>query len=340
MPKGYGSVYKLRGPRNKPWAARVTIGTKLNMEKMTAVPEYSFIGFYKTKAEAMTALMDYHRNPYDLSHGETTFEECYNAWWERKYPTLKNTAPYTAAYKILEPIKGKKFSEITYGMMQNVFDRSGKNAPMLEFAKIIVTSVYKEAAKGSIVTNEVYERMKLLEVGNKNPDSRPHKRISAADLAKIWENKDDPSAQFALILIYTGCRISEILNLKPKQIDMEKKYFHIDDAKTPSGIREVPIADKIVPFFEEFLQKHTKYLTGNYSAYPTCMRNIWNPLMQALKLDYIPHDCRVTLISLLTEAGVDARIIKAIVGHKGSGVTEQVYTRISIEKKLEAINLI
>ena len=53
-----------------------------------------------------------------------------------------------------------------------------------------------------------------------------------------------------------------------------------------------------------------------------------------------PHDTRHTCISLLTEAGVDERIIKKIVGHKGQGVTQIVYTHVDLPYKLEAINLI
>ena len=52
------------------------------------------------------------------------------------------------------------------------------------------------------------------------------------------------------------------------------------------------------------------------------------------------HDTRHTIISLLTEAEVDERIIRSIVGHKGNGVTEEVYTHISIESKREALNKI
>lgn len=41
---------------------------------------------------------------------------------------------------------------------------------------------------------------------------------------------------------------------------------------------------------------------------------------------------------MLTETGVDERIIKKIVGHKGNGVTETVYTHLELDIKLEAIN--
>ena len=66
----------------------------------------------------------------------------------------------------------------------------------------------------------------------------------------------------------------------------------------------------------------------------------WNPLMEELMMDHKPHDTRHTCVSLLTEVGVDERIIKKIVGHKGEGVTQAVYTHIDMDVKLEAINKI
>ena len=53
-----------------------------------------------------------------------------------------------------------------------------------------------------------------------------------------------------------------------------------------------------------------------------------------------PHDTRHTCVSLLTEAGVDERIIQKIVGHKGQGVTEIVYTHFDIQQLIDAIDLI
>lgn len=63
--------------------------------------------------------------------------------------------------------------------------------------------------------------------------------------------------------------------------------------------------------------------------------------MEELEMnDHRPHDTRHTCVSLLTEAGVDERIIKKIVGHKGQGVTQAVYTHLDRDVKLEAINKI
>ncbi len=43
---------------------------------------------------------------------------------------------------------------------------------------------------------------------------------------------------------------------------------------------------------------------------------------------------------LLAAAGVDERVVKKIVGHKGQGVTQIVYTHFEIAELLDAINRI
>ena len=42
----------------------------------------------------------------------------------------------------------------------------------------------------------------------------------------------------------------------------------------------------------------------------------------------------------MTVAGVDERLIKKIVGHKGQGVTQAVYTQIEIDELLKCMNMI
>ena len=148
-----------------------------------------------------------------------------------------------------------------------------------------------------------------------------------------------------LILIYTGVRISELLDLEKKDIHLDERWFFVRESKTESGIREVPIAEKIVPFFEYWLSRDCDYLIctpdNQHFAYRNYYDSYWKPLMDYLHTEkHRPHDTRHTCISLLTEAGVDERIIKKIVGHKGQGVTENVYTHLELPIKLESINKI
>ena len=52
------------------------------------------------------------------------------------------------------------------------------------------------------------------------------------------------------MLIYTGCRIGELLDLKKENVNLEERYFKIVASKTAAGIRTAPISEKVHPFFE------------------------------------------------------------------------------------------
>ena len=107
------------------------------------------------------------------------------------------------------------------------------------------------------------------------------------------------------------------------------------------------------------MQKDCNYLICAPDRKPFTYRNYydsyWMPLMIQLDMGKLvkqddknektykghrPHDTRHTCVSLLTEVGVDERIIQQIVGHKGQNVTQIVYTHVDLPAKLEAINKI
>ena len=61
------------------------------------------------------------------------------------------------------------------------------------------------------------------------------------------------------MLVYSGVRVSELLNLKKDNVYLDKHYFEIISSKTENGIRIVPIADKVLPFYKSW-----------YERYPEC----------------------------------------------------------------------
>ena len=148
-----------------------------------------------------------------------------------------------------------------------------------------------------------------------------------------------------LMLIYSGCRISELLDLKKENVNIKDRWFDITASKTDAGIRKVPISDKVLPFFEYWYNLNDcEYLIstpdGKHLEYRNYYDSYWKTLIDQMDMEHRPHDTRHTCISLLAEAGVDDRLVKKIVGHKGQGVTQQVYTHFEIEALLEAINKI
>ena len=57
-----------------------------------------------------------------------------------------------------------------------------------------------------------------------------------------------------LILCYTGVRVSELLDLKKQNVNLDEHYFTITKSKTQSGIRKVPIGTMIYPFFKAWCE--------------------------------------------------------------------------------------
>lgn len=68
LPNGYGSVHKLSGNRRNPWRARKTTGWSLDKKTMKYKQEYTTLGYYPTKKDALQALAAYNEQPYDLDN--------------------------------------------------------------------------------------------------------------------------------------------------------------------------------------------------------------------------------------------------------------------------------
>lgn len=239
-----------------------------------------------------------------------------------------------------------RFVDVKLDHLQMIVDESGKNTPTLRKLKILFGLMYKYAIIHEIIPKErnMVEYVNIQNAGN--PNSYNRTPFSKAELKRLWDIKDtNIYYTVILMLIYSGCRIGELLDLKKENVNLEEHYFKIIESKTEAGIRTAPIAEKVYPFFEYWYHLNTcEYLIstpeGKHFSYRNYYDSYWKPLMEVLGMPHRPHDARHTCISMLTVAGVSDKIIKKIVGHKGQGVTEVVYTHFEIEELIEAINKI
>ncbi len=348
LPNGYGNITKLSGKRRKPWRVRKTIGWEIVSETEKLRQQYINIGYYATKSEALAALAAYNQDPYDLHTATITLGEVYEKWSEDKYEEISqsNINGYKAAWKLCPPIENMKMVDIKIDHIQKVADESGKNKPTLKKFKTLMNELFKYAVIHGIISKErnMVEYLNISKAGNPNALNRSP--FTKAEIKKLW-NVADSNEYFTtiLMLIYSGVRISEMLDLKKENVNIDEQYFNIIASKTESGIRTVPIADKILPFFKMWYNKNDcEYLLstpeGNHFEYRNYYDSYWTPLMNAINANHTPHDTRHTCVSLLTAAKVDERFIQKIVGHKGQGVTRQVYTHLEIQELLEEINKI
>lgn len=308
---------------------------------------YLELGCYATKQEAMTVLSDYNKDPYDPYLNSMTFAEIYNAWSEVHFRKIKNPNGYVSAFRTCEPIHNKIFTDLKLSHYQTLVDTCGKNTPTLKVLKNMLGLIYDYAVVNEIISADKRDMIRYIDINKAgNPNSLERKPFTTSDIQTLWES--EPNNEYIsviLIMIYSGVRISELLNLKKENVNLNEKWFDIVKAKTKAGIRKVPIAEKVLPFFQYWMNKNDcEYLLSNPEGkkfkYRSYYDSYWKPIIKALNMNYTPHCTRHTCVSLLAEAGVDKRMIQKIVGHKGQGVTDIVYTHFEINSLLEAINRI
>lgn len=66
--------------------------------------------------------------------------------------------------------------------------------------------------------------------------------------------------------------------------------------------------------------------------YSNYRREKWDNIMEKLKMEHTPHDCRHTGASLLDNAGANKLSRKRILGHLAQDLTDDVYTHKTIEQ--------
>lgn len=348
LPNGYGSVIKLSGNRRNPYLVRKTAGWQYDKEKDKQVQKYIIIGYAPTRAEGLQMLAEYNKNPFDIESAKITFQEVFDKWSASKFQSISrsNINGYNASYKLCGTLYNKVFKEIRLADLQFVVDNCGKNYPTLRKLKVLFGQMYDYAMKNDICSKDYSEYVDISKFKSKNPNKMDRNKFSKEDIERLWQQKDDKYYQIVLMLIYTGVRISELLDLKKENVHLDKQYFDVLISKTENGIRKVPIADKVLPFFEAWYHDtDSEYLLhtedGNHFKYRNYYDSYFLPLMENLGLTQTPHCCRHTCISMLAEAKVEQTIIKKIVGHSGAmTLTEKVYTHLDIEELVNAINKI
>ena len=95
---------------------------------------------------------------------------------------------------------------------------------------------------------------------DKNPNTIDRSPFQEDEIKHLWTVANDKYAMITLMLIYGGCRVSELLDLFKKNVHLDEHYYDIVKSKTQAGIRKVPIADKVFPFFEHWMRSDGKYL--------------------------------------------------------------------------------
>ncbi|NIC37715.1 tyrosine-type recombinase/integrase [Halomonas desiderata] len=155
-------------------------------------------------------------------------------------------------------------------------------------------------------------------------------------------------ADMIKIASYTGCRIEEICKLKTEHIIEEKgiKCLFIEEGKTDSSIRKIPIHPKLKELIDELATKSSdgyliKSSGGNkYGIRSDSHSKAFGRLKTEMGYDarYVFHSIRKTVITALQHIDTPPLIIASIVGHETGTVTFDIYSEgASAEQMFKAI---
>lgn len=306
---------------------------------------YITIGYFKSRKEANLALAEYHNNPYDVASRKLTFSEVYERWSERRFSQLSHNRAeqFKSIYKALSEFHDKPFADLKLLQLQSYFDRrTDISSASLQHYKILFNQLYKFALKHEIADKNYAQFIEIRKTGK----VKPHKNFSVEELRALWAAKDDRDVQVVLVLIYTGLRITELLEMPKYRVNVQERYM-VGGIKTEAGRdRIIPINRRILPFIEELMQNDSRYLIAKQNkgkseaySYHGFRYAIWKPLLKRFGMDHSIHDTRHTFISLADSAGVNKVALKRIVGHKNEDVTD-TYTHKELGELIREIDKI
>lgn len=335
-PNGYGSVVKLSGKRRRPYCARKT---KEIDER--GFPVYLVIGYYATREEGLMALAEYNRNPYDVDLAKITMQELYEKWLEtseqqgRLSKSSINSAK--AAFKHCSALHNMAYNSIKAYQMQQTIDGCGYGYSTQGAIKTLWKNLDLYAMTMDVITKRYSD---LLHAAPIPPTSKLP--FTTEEITLLWEHAEEPLVDTILMLIYSGWRINELLNIQTENVNLNERWFK-GGLKTKAGKdRVVPIHSLIFDMVKKRVEEGNKYLicVDGKKVNQTQYYTFWKAFMEAHKMEHTPHECRHTFRSLLDSAGANKKCIDMMMGHTSKEVGERVYTHKTLQELAEALELI
>lgn len=334
LPNGFGTVYKLSGNRRKPYIARKTIGWDKDGKQ-----KYFTVGYFKNRLDGLNALAAIQISPCMEEIQNLSFKNLYSSWSKKKFKSISesNIRGYKAAYQHAQSLHEMRFLDIRTAHLQKVVDSCKKGYQTRKKIQILFSQLYKHALENDLCKKNYAAFVHL----GRNPGSKEKRPFSWEEIERLSR---EPESISVLILLYTGLRISELLELKSADVDLETGILR-GGMKTAAGRnRVIPIHRRILPLIQTlhdgghlFLFSDENGEKWNYYAY---RKRIWDPLMDRLSMAHTPHETRHTFITMASAAGADPVCIKRIVGHASGDITERVYTHKNIKELKLAVDRI
>lgn len=326
LPKGYGTITKLSGNRRRPFWVRLGCEYSSDGKKLTEIRPT--LGYYETRAEALEALHAFHKNPFDITN-KSTFAEIYEKWLCEKSQKVSNTTikSYRSAMKHCRTLWDRPLSELRLADFQAVMDSIGNaSASTVTNVKIVLSGVSAYGMRYELISKDYTQYLTASHAENKGK----HRPFTAAEIQSLWEMPQSMERDISIILLYTGWRISELLEMPSESIDMAAMTMTGGKKTRASKNRIVPIHTRIRDIVAKYVSKPLPF-GMRYAVYAEWLKE---------HTGHTPHDTRHTFITELQNRGADHICIQRLAGHASDNITDKVYTHKDIAQLRQTVELI
>lgn len=355
-PNGYGGITKLTGNRRNPYRVRITAGWEYDEKTGRLRQQYSTLGYFPTRRDAMMALAAYNANPYDINAKSVTFSDMFFKYISSEDITGSMIKTYKAAFKCLSPLHNMKMSDIKKIHLQDALnENAGKSTIYLTKIRALIKNIFAYCIDNDILEKDYSQNLKI---NGSDKDESIHKPFTLEEINILWNNLnmaiplrisgsetiDVYPVDTILMLIYTGMRPGELRELKTEAVNINERYL-IGGIKTESGKnRVIPLHDEILPLFEKRVNAGNEYLIPYKAIKPPTRdqfsKRFFNPVIKKLNMQHLPHDGRHTFATFADKYIEDKFMVKRIMGHTINDLTQKVYTHKDIPDMLQAVNKI
>lgn len=169
-----------------------------------------------------------------------------------------------------------------------------------------------------------------------------------AEILRIANTLSRSFAGLLAILFETGMRLSEVMDLQWKDIDLEKRMIHIWENKTDNP-RSIPMTDHLFTVLTIARQCDSaleggSVPVGNIVQELTINRvqYLWAQVRRLMRVsdpEFTIHAIRHTVASRLVQNGVDLYVVAKWLGHTSIKTTER-YAHLSPENLKKAAQVL
>jgi len=256
----------------------------------------------------------------------------FKKWLKHKRYSENTIAAYTELLSMFAGYLGEKdLPEVT-------------NSDVIDFVhKVLMAEGYSFTYQNQLVSSlKLFFReivQSSIDIEKLERPRREHKLpnvLSKQEVEQIVKAHSNVKHRTMLCLIYAcGLRRSELLNIRPADIDRQRNMLTIRNAKGRKD-RVVPISEKTIAMLEDYfkLYKPKVWLfEGQAEGQQYNEQSLQSVFKQALAKSKVKkpvtlHWLRHSYATHLLEAGTDLRYIQTLLGHKSSKTTE-IYTHVS-----------